>query len=479
MANDGGGLSDAAIINETRPRQAPSSGWATLGSALAGGGQVAAQDAYDQGLRLGASTVDALAQARDRIQKTQGASAAAAALRNPQVQGVLGLKPEEAEYGASLTEAGAQPEQVTGVLKGFQQQRLGAVLADPNADPAQRHAALFALHPEAATMHAEGANGTYIDPLASNVNYNAPPSATNTPVTVGDQQTALNNSEIQLRKQQGQAAIQNANAHQDSVDNKQPAASKLQTGYKWDVDTDPNSQTFGSVKTGPDGTPIQIPNANAGGEGAVQQRYTNRMVSAASGLAKETGNLSRIGLTASTGAQIGAGHPNSLLGAVKDNLGKSLSTDDSQNYAASMANVDRQLGMLETAGGVPPGTYVTQLRDATTNVPGSSTNARLYHAAIIRQIVEQAAEQVQAGAAGPTQKQAIFDAASKIQSNVPFTPSEVIDFGREGKPGQTFEQYLATKQGRDKPEQFGTPRNAPAPAATPSSAPPPGFKVLN
>lgn len=471
---DEGGISDYSILKQTAPRMSGGmGGFATLGAALGGGNEVTGQNAYDRGMQVGASTQDALAQARTRVQENAGRESLASQLEsNPDAQKALQISPEEGNAYGAAARGGAPFESIINSIKASQATKLAGTIADPNGDLAARHAAAYALAPASMASHAEGTLGTSFDPGANGGSGQ---------VTVGAPQMALNNSEIAQHQASAAADTSNAASHAQSVD--QAGSGKLKTGFKWDTINDPNDPNFGQVKTDAQGNPVQTPNSSAGGEGAVQSRYTQRVVNSTIGLSKETGNLAKIGLQTSTEGQVGPGHSGSILGTLKDNLGKGLSSDDAQNYQSSLANIDRQLGIMELAGGVPPGTYTDQLKSATTNTPGNSASARLYHAAVIRQIAEQTAEATQAGQASPERKQAIFDAVHKIQDNIPFTPDEVVDFQREGKTGQTFEQFLGTQSNRPAAESFGTRRVTPAaPAAAPVSTPgglPAGLKLVN
>lgn len=437
-----------------------SPGWASvgggLGDAVTGASTAPGNPAFTKGLQVGAQTIDALAQARQRIQDNQSNQSAATQLRSPQFQQMLGLKPEEGEYAATLAEKGAPPQQVTEFLKGQMDIRNRQTLGDDTAPLAARHAAAMALSPASATPHEFGTAGSTFDPLG-----NGGSGASQ----VSQQQSQMNESQIVHNQQTGDAATSNAatNANRAANTNSTP---KLATGNKWISDP----QDPSGVQHDSNGQPVQGPDLNANkGEGAVGERYTRRIVNAQNGLAKEASNLRDIGLDADTGAQVGPGK--GIMGTLSENAGKAFSSTQSQLYKSSMAGVERQLATVELAGQVPPGTYVDQLRAAVENTKADTPAARAFHGAQLRQIAEVAAESAAENPKISDQaRDGIFAATTKIQQAIPWTTREATGWERNGKPGQSFQQYLDANP-REPTEHFGPSGSTPAaPTAGPAPA---------
>lgn len=453
MADDGG-ISDNAIVGEVRREPVGGGGgWASLGHALGGGlggaNTIAGETAYENGMRVGAQTADALAQAKDRVQKSDSADQAAKALQSPELQAQLHLTPELGNYFATQARMGKNPEEVTQMMLQNQQYQMRNRIADTSQPLDQRHAAAFAEAPASMAPKAEGPLGSVFDPGANG-------GSGQTQVSPLQQQVA--EAGVGLKDAQAAAAPVNAAAHATQAANSGAGSGKLLTGNKWVADPqDPSGVLHDST-----GQAVQAPDLNANkGEGAVSERNTRRMVIAAQGLAKEASNLSKIGLSESTGMQV-SGSGKGVFGTASENMGKAFSTDAQQNYKSSIAGMERQLATLELAGGIPPGTYVNQLKTAVANDPSDTPSNRLFHASIFRQIAEVAAESAHASPKMDVQsKNAIYDAVEKVQKAIPFTASEVQDYRRDGKKGQTFQQYLDSAQ-RDAPESF---RDGSTPAA--------------
>jgi hypothetical protein len=425
---------------EESQAEKPSQGWSSLGSALGGGMDANSQQGYQTGLRYGASTIDALAQAQDRINKNVQSKAAGDFIK--QHPELVGGSQDAADYIATGAYSGKGPKDTFDAASEFQRvsarKTLGASF--PNS-PAQ--GALAQLDPGSQAEHAVGQAGSFINPLRQQQDPNA------NPVSVSSQQSDMNQATIDDKQHQ---------ADRPYVDPSQKKG--LHTGYGWVGD--PNDPTGKTTKIGPDGEPMQAPDMNANkGEGAIGERYTRRVVNAQNGLAKEAENLRSIGLDASTEGQVGSGK--GVMGTLFENAGKALSSEKSQNYKATMAGIENQLGTIELAGQVPPGTYQKQLSNAVENTGADTLQNRMFHAARLRQISEVAAETASDNPKmSDSARNGIYAATARIQQSVPFTTHEVLQWGKDGKKGESFQEYL-DRTPRDQTEQF-TPHGNAAPA---------------
>lgn len=475
---DQGGFSDNEVLNATKPHggHGLEQGASDLGAVLSGSLQQNAQAANIKGMQVGAQTADALAQARSRVQEAQGRESAAQALQNPQTQAALGIKPEEADWAAAQTRAGGQAESIAAALQNMHKARLEDTVANTGAAPDARRGAAMALAPASGAIHAEGPNGTFVDPFSSGYTSNQPGSPTNTPVTVGAQQTSLNDSEVKLRAAQASAAGINANAHQETADHTAAGAPKLNTGYQWKVDNDKTSPTYGQVMQGPNG-PIQEPNPNAGkgSEGVINARYNQNMLGGAAGAARELENVAAIGPTTSAGATGFATGHGGILGTLSDNLGRAVSSQDQQEYHKSMQNIGRYVGLVENGGRATTAGAAGSAQAAIEAQPGDTEHSRLYGLAIARQSLEAQQDRINASTASTAVKDAYNSEIQRVTKAIPYTPVDIIDFGR-APAGTKLQDFLASRNGG------GGGKTAPKPSAPgdPASAPPPpGFKVLN
>lgn len=463
-----GGISDYSLISSTRPKGGASNGWASLGSALAGGGEVAGENAYNNGLRIGASTADAMAQARDRIQKSQGAMKAAQAMRDPKFAEATGIPPGMIEVMASRSEAGEDPEVVTKMGLAAQQFNHRATLADPNADPNKRLGSALALDPAGAVPKAEGPNGSFISPL--NFNASQAPGPGNTPVTVGADQHALVQSEIGAHnataKATGALATQRDNNPMGGTGGG-GGMPKLPTGYMWDTDKDMNSPTYGQVQTSADGKPRMVPNPTAGtGEGTYAKLYHESMVGSVSGASAELKNIMDLGPQESVGLSNVAGHKG-VLGVLGTDMGRALSSNEQQILHKSFANLGRFVATAENGGRPPPAGVVTPLQDAIESLPTDTVASRVYGIAQVRQNLEAQLPRVLNGTASPDIKREFQTEIDNLKHVVPFTPQDVRDWMRSPQKDQDIGTYMKGKGGT---------KTAPAAAG---AAPPPGLKLVN
>lgn len=449
---DTGGISDYAILNQTKHENpgSGSAGWASLGAALGGGTEVQGANAYDRGMQVGASTIDALAQARARVTANDANQRAAAIIRNPQVQSQLGYTPEIGDYAATVAERGGDPREVAGMLKENQDRRFQSTLGDALAPQNQREAAQAALAPGSVAPKAEGPLGSVFRPLAQ-----TPQGAGST--TVSPLQTQVANSEI--GQHNASANAENALATQRQ-NNPQGAGGKPPAGYRWQIDPDTMD-----LKLDNTGRPIAeaIPGLPPKGEGAISARYHENMLGGAEGAGNEIRNIMKIGPTSSVGfAGTSPGH--GLLNSVSNNLGTALSSTEQQEMKKSYANVGRFIGAVENGGRPIAQGQAGPLQSAIENLPSDTEFSRLYGTAMIRQALEVQQPRIHASGASQAVKDEYDKVVDQAKKDMPFTVGDVIDFQR-APPGQTIESFLKGKQGGGAPAAAG--------------GPPPGLKLVN
>jgi hypothetical protein len=412
-------------------------GFASLGSALAGGGNQPQNDlAEERGMLVGAQTANAMAQARDRVNAAQQNEKAAQTMESPEFAQATGLDPSVLSWGAAQARAGRQPQDIGAFFQDVQHTKNRATLAASQPQNPALGAAM-AEHPEGVFPKAVGTAGSFESPQGFDPN-----NPNSSPVHISPEQTKLNEAQIDQRTS---AADKNERG---------PAAKDgLPHGYAWAPD--PNDPAKALLDS--NGKPIAVPTMAANpGEGAVSERNTRRIVNGAVGLKNEVGNISKIGLDASTGFQVSDPRGGGIMHTATENMGKAFSSAKDQVYKSAMSGMENQLGVLELAGGVPTGTYQENLRRSVENNPGDTPQSRLYHMARIRQIAETAAEATEGNPKmNPISRAKIYDVVNQIQDSIPFTSNEVSGYVAHGKPGQTFQQYLDVTP-RDHRETFGT-----------------------
>ena len=460
-----GGISDYAVLSQTRGEEDQSTpgekGFATLGQALSGGAAAEGQQAWNNGARIGAQTIDALAQAKQRITAANQAHIAAGVMRNPAIQQQAGWSPEFAEYMAANTEAGVDPNKVMQAGQAFQSITNRNTLADSTQPREKRLGAAFALDPGSAVPKGEGLAGNYVDPLGSTT-------ANPNPVHVSDQQSAMNQSEIDLRSAQAAAAPINAAAHATSAAKPSGAAAdspsgKLPVNYRWQANdqapagTAPSDEEYFAHDAS--GRRIAEPIPGAPQEPATSDRFHGVMTQASRETRNEVQNMAQVGFGTSLGAMnIASKTGSGFLEAIKQNLGSKLSDTDQQLYNTSSTQIGRFAGVQENGGRFVPEPVADSITKILSNLPANSLLGMLGHAAAIEQLHEAANDTIQASGARQSYKDNYKQDTLDIAKSIPFTMEDVID-ASHGKINPAIASYLRSKAGG----------GAPSPVAAPSA----------
>ncbi len=460
-----GGISDYAVLSQTRGEEDQSTpgekGFATLGAALSGGAAAEGQQAFNQGARMGAQTIDALAQAKQRVTAASQAHIAAQTLRDPSVQQAMGLPSEVAEYLATNAEAGVDPEKIAKAGQSFQDIKQRSTIADPNAPMQDRLGAALARAPGEAIPKAVGTAGSYQAPLA--VNDQNP-----NPVTISPQQSAMNQSEIDLRSAQAAAAPINAAAHATNAGKPSGAAAdspsgKLPVNYRWQANgqapagTAPSDEEYFAHDAS--GRRIAEPIPGAPQEPATSDRFHGVMTQASRETRNEVQNMAQVGFGTTLGAMnIASKTGSGFLEAIKQNLGSKLSDTDQQLYNTSTTQIGRFAGVQENGGRFVPEPVADSITKILSNLPANSLLGMLGHAAAIKQLHEAANDTIQASGARQSYKDNYKQDTLDIAKAIPFTMEDVID-ASHGKINPAIASYLRSKAGG----------GAPSPVAAPSA----------
>jgi hypothetical protein len=458
---DQGGISDySALANTSREaRTTAHSGWASLGSALGGGGALAGTQAYDSGMRVGAQTIDALAQARQRINDSSQAEAAGQALESPQMQQALGLPQPIMNYLATTARMTGDASKVAELGQQFLALKNRSALADPNGDIRTQHAAANSLNPAGAQPHAEGPNGSVFDPLGN---------ALGGQTTVGTDQHALTQSEIGQHN-----AAAGAETALTTQRNNNPmggsgggAFGKPPPGMRYQID--PTSMDYVLDNTGRPALEA-IPGYNqAKGESGNNARFHENQLGAAEQGAREVDNITGLkgGILSSSGAAgVSGGH--GMGGQISMNVGRMISDTNQQEYARSIKNFGRAVSMMENGGSLraagqgAAGSYQEQFE----NLPSDTPDTRAYGLALMRQAYEAQNEKIQNGLASKEQKAEMQRITDSVVRAIPFSPRDVS--GRD--TSVPIQQWLDSR--------YGTKGGGSAAAAP--SGPPPGLRLVN
>jgi hypothetical protein len=415
-------------------------GYRSLGAALVpGASEMQGEMAETRGELMGAQTVSALAQARQRVTENQNAESAAAAMRSPQLQQALGINDEVGNFAATMTLAGHKPEEVTQFLQGIQHYTNRQKLGDPNADPRERLGAAFSENPAEAVPKNVGLAGSHTDPLTYN------PADESSFEYISPEQHAMNQSLVSERGAQAAAAGERAKGA--------PGGPKLATGYRWKTDEN------GDIMYDGNNSPIQEPNP-AAGTGAVARRYVQSVINAGEGIDSEVQNIRALatkdGEPDRGFTQFGNGAHPGLLATAKNNLGLALSSNVQQHYSASVANLARYLQTVEQAGQKPNQRTIDDMSSIINN-PGTTQEQRLYNMGLVRQGLENGLRAIQVNPDATPKSIAEYRRfTTEVRGLVPYLPNDVSDFETHGQPGEAFGAYLSRVKGH------GTATPAPA-----------------
>lgn len=453
-----GGISDSAVINEVRHEPTGNQGgWTSLGKAVGSGfggaNSLQGEQAYESGMRVGAQTVDALAQAKQRVTDNEQRAKAAKMLdENPDVQQGLGLsQPLSSLFATQL----AQGKDIDSVMKAATESvhfKNLTKLADPNAPMNERMAAMNSQDPNTLKPAAEGSLGSVFRPGANGGQGET---------TVSPLQQQNTQSEIDLRAAQAKAAGINAGAHQETAD-KAPnsAAGKLLTGNKWIEDpNDPSGVLHNN------GQPVQGPdlNANKLTEPSTADRMHGVMVLGIGNLANEVHNIARLGFNTTLGAtNISGSKPGGILEAIRQNAGNAMSSGDQQLYDTSTRQMGRFIGVNENGGRFVPEAVAQDITHNLANIPQHSEAALFGHIAAVKQIAQASDDMIQASHASPAYKEIFARRRKEVEADVPFNMDDAIDLSK-GKVNPAIEKYIRSRMG----------------SGGKAAAPPPGMTLVN
>lgn len=424
-----------------------SPGWAALGSSIAGGNKLPSALAYEQGVSLGATTQDALAQARSRVDqnnaKEQADSALSGAIPDPKLRALV----------VNSIQGGYDPRNVTGSqLDNFKLSQQQAV-ADPNTSDDQAGRSLAAIG-QPGIVKAVGDNGNLINELHPSAGVQISPlgmAIGQGTVAKDAASAASSNSEVPLH--QAQAALANTEA--------QNGGAKIPTGYTQLIGSDgrpvidPTTQrpTLTRIAGGP--ADIDAPKPM----GAVALRGVNRMLDSAMQSTADIQNISQMpaGQTG-TGlmdraantlgiAGYGTGPQKGLIDSVKADLTNRAAPETVKAYTTMASGLSRSMASLEAAGMVPNGAF-TDSFNKLQNVDGDTNETALMKLAQMRQITENALNSMVVGNVSvPADRQKIAATIlGNIQKAVPFTVQDINQLHNDNSGQMTLAQIAGIQR---------------------------------
>lgn len=192
-------------------------------------------------------------------------------------------------------------------------------------------------------------------------------------------------------------------------------------------------------------TPLKGANGAGGMQGGREGVMFNRVVSAGNSAAAAAKNIMELPSDTNSGWFAGRHQGPGLLGATKESLTNTLTSQDVQDYNSMVPGVTRNLGALETQGLAVPGS-MTHSMDGVLLKQGDTELTKLRKMAEMRQIIETNLEpQLSNPRVPPEQKQLVTKIIGQIQQTIPFTHHDITQLEKSGKG--TSLAAVATQRG--------------------------------
>lgn len=431
-------------------------GWASLGSALAGGNQLPAQLAEAQGEQLGANTTNAIAQANSRLAKNKALNDLPALLQaDPRFSGPLG------NTLAGSLQAGVNPQEIYGAQHTGQETDLTAGVADPNVSNQQRALNLLALGKNPELTRAIGTSGDTIDVTKQG-----------TPGQYGELPLGaeLGRAHIAQEKAAAAGSIATAGLHGAQAD-VVSAGGKPPTNMQWGINED------GTPKVDINGQRVAVPitgsksDPNAAGVmSAVEARTMERVINSGKQAASMLTNIAKMPSTITAGLLgTGSAPGHSLTQATVDDFRNTLAPQDVQQYTTVMTGLNQALATMETFGMMPRGSFTDSMNRLVLRA-GDTLGTKATKMADARQIFDNATETLLNNPRlPPAQATYIAKMRQQVASAIPYTVEDTLAL-QHAPPGTTLGALVKGKE-----QATGIPATAPAPpaaigaAATPAS----------
>lgn len=421
------------------------SGWAQLGNALAGGGVAQGDMAEARGESLGANTINALAQARQRVTENNARDNLASSLQK------LHDNPDDPEAQAGVLLSGQKLTELSSYNKGVFENRQRNIAADPNATDDARAGALFSTQSNPEVLRT-GANGEFQNVLhpSQGVQY--------TPLGQEIAGAGIDEKKSAVTRNNAEATAANARAQASNAVT--AAGGRAPPGYRWATDEN-GASILEAIPGGPKDPAAKAAQPMGSREAAIFQRQLNSAKQATAGV----GSIMAMPAGGTTGIfGIGGSPGHSALQATGDTLRNAVSSNDTQIYNTMLPGLDRSLATIETAGMVPPGTFTNSFGNLAFR-EGDTEETKLHKLAEIRQVVDNGMDVAANNPRIPDdQRQYIRQIQSDIRSAIPFTHADLFQLSHDKQPGETLADVVKRRTGLASSAAPGA-----APAAVPAA----------
>lgn len=399
------------------------------------------------GLRT-AQTEDALLNAQ-RMREEQDAGdqleSTLASMTDPTGKPIM--SPSQAKFTATqmkFLHGGAQP--ALEAVNQAQKNTAFSTVADPNADPNSRLAAM-----QAASMKPESAFTNVGDQLVGNMG----PTAATAPNVI---QTPVSQADVALKN----AQTTNPGAFHPGGAG---TAGRPPVNEQWAKNPD------GTPKLDDNGNPVAIPITGSPTDpdfkrpmSAVERRYFQTSLNSATGAIAELNNVMNLKTGANAGIMgIGAHNGQSALGTVAANARNAIASEDVQLYNTRINNLSRMMATVENTGRMPPGTAVEAINQMQLQ-PGDTEATRLTKLAQGRQNLDAALNTwLNTAPLNGESKAYVYSLLAKLHTAIPFTVEDVDSWQQSKDPHATIKDEVKNTVGSVPSASDGTTTNNAAP----------------
>ena len=184
--------------------------------------------------------------------------------------------------------------------------------------------------------------------------------------------------------------------------------------------------------------------AGGGFGSSIKQMQVNRVILAGNESAKDLANVVQLPIGSSSGFFGGRTLGTDIMGAGKEALANTMTSQEVQSYNVMATGFQRSLAAIEAAGLAPRGNLTQQMESVIFRV-GDTELTKLQKLAQTRQIVEAGLEIMTADPTVPPQlKSKIGQIVASIRKSVPFTQSDLIRLqqAQETNPDVTLRDIM-------------------------------------
>jgi hypothetical protein len=180
-----------------------------------------------------------------------------------------------------------------------------------------------------------------------------------------------------------------------------------------------------------------------GGRDAV---FTGRIISAGHEIVGDLQNLMELPTGSRTG-WLGKPTKGGVMEGVVSGLANSLTSQEAQNYMVMVTGIQRNLSAVEATGLAPQGSLTGQMEGVIIK-PGDSRETAMRKMAQIRQITVNGIEFIlHKPNISDEQKAEVRGIRDALIKAVPFTQHDITLWKKNGKPGQTFGDFVRSQTG--------------------------------